>query len=275
MIVLKKVSKVFGRTKVLEDISFQIDPKEFICITGPSGAGKSSLISLLIGAEDVTTGAIEIDGVDLRSIPPPVLQLMRRRIGIVFQDYKLLPDLTVAENIAFPLEVCMAPDKTIRKRVPELLKRMDLVQRAGALPRELSGGEKARTAIARAIVHHPMILLADEPTGNLDPEQSLEILALLKHIHHEGTTVVLATHDAVLVDALQTRVIHLDTGRVMRDAVGGYDHARRGAHNASHHAKHDIFRDAEEFLMAEKHRGRRPPAQKGGHRKIKITAIHT
>ena len=262
MIVLKHVSKTYGKSHVLTDVSFRVEPSEFLCITGPSGAGKSTLVSLIIGAEKPTAGAIEVDGVDLAIVPPPVMQLFRRRIGIVFQDYKLLPNRTVAENIAFPLEVCGVRDSVIKKRVHELLKQMDIESRAKAFPRELSGGEKTRTAIARAIAHNPMIIIADEPTGNLDPEQSLGILKLFRGIHEAGATVVLATHDAVLVDKLQTRVLRLENGKVLRDSFGGYEHEKRAQPRELPHTKHKIFKDAEI-----------PEQTAAAGKKIKITSI--
>jgi cell division transport system ATP-binding protein len=230
MITLKSVSKSFSGRKVLSDISLQINPGEFVCIIGRSGAGKSTLVHLIAGAEEVSSGTIEVDGVKLHAIPPMAMRLLRRRVGIVFQDGKLLSHLTVRENIAFPLEVCCASDQEIRKRTSELMRNMDLVNQAEALPYSLSGGEKARTAIARAIVHRPMVILLDEPTGNLDPEQSKQILALLQRINKDGTTVILATHDASLVDSLQTRVISLENGRITRDSAGGYRTARPQSH---------------------------------------------
>ncbi|MFA7682362.1 MAG: ATP-binding cassette domain-containing protein [Candidatus Peribacteraceae bacterium] len=230
MIVLKNVSKAFGSKKVLTQVSFQVNPKEFVCITGPSGAGKSTLIHLLAGAEQASSGSIEVDGVDLRAIPPMALRLFRRRVGIVFQDYKLLPHFTVRENVAFPLEVCGEADAAIARRVDELLKEMHLKKIANALPEEISGGEQARTAIARAIVHKPMVLLADEPTGNLDPDQSEQVLKIFRSIHRAGTTVVLATHDTALVDILHTRVIRLEDGKITRDSAGGYHTPKSAAH---------------------------------------------
>lgn len=222
MIELKGASKTYGKIKVLSDISFRIDPGEFVCITGPSGAGKSTLLHLLTGAENITKGKIEVDGVDLRLIPPMALQMFRRKLGIVFQDYKLLNNRTVAENIAFPLEVCGAPDDYIEKRVRKVLELVDLTKHAHTLPNALSGGEKARTAIGRAIVHDPMIILADEPTGNVDPDQSVKIMKLFKQIHDSGTTIVIATHDSGLVDALKPRVIQLVEGEIVRDSIGKY-----------------------------------------------------
>jgi cell division transport system ATP-binding protein len=277
MIVLKNVTKKFGPVTVLSQVSLQIDPGEFLCVIGPSGAGKSTLIQLLVGAEDCTSGSIEVDGADLRMLPSPAMQMYRRRVGVVFQDYKLLQNRTVEENISFPLEVCGAPDAIIAKRVPELLKRMGLTSKANSLPRELSGGEKARVAIARAIVHTPRIVLADEPTGNLDPEQSRDILKLLQDVNHEGTTVLLATHDASLVDILHTRVVQLEAGKITRDNVGGYAGARRTsrvhaapAARPSHHVVSDSAPTREEVPIAKK-KGK----SGGGRRKVHITSIHT
>lgn len=222
MIVLDKVTKRYGDLEVLKGISFAIEPNEFVCITGASGAGKSTLIHLLIGAEGVSSGQVNVDGVELKKVPKRALQLYRRRIGIVFQDYKLLWSRTVEENIAFPLEICGASDAVIKARVDELVEMMELKKQRKTLAHALSGGEKARTAIARSIVHKPMIVFADEPTGNLDPHESVKIMKLFKTIHAQGATVILATHDTFLVDALKTRVIRLDNGQVVRDSVGTY-----------------------------------------------------
>ncbi|MDP6575498.1 MAG: ATP-binding cassette domain-containing protein [Candidatus Peribacteraceae bacterium] len=218
MITLKNVSKVFKKQAVLEDISLKIKPGEFVCIVGPSGAGKSTLIHILAGAEKITTGTIEFDGVNLRIVPPLALRFFKRRIGVVFQNYRLLSKRTVAENIAYPLEVCGAPENLIKARVEGLLEKMHMKRRANALPRELSGGELARTAIARAIAHGPIVLLVDEPTGNLDPDQSLKVLKLLKQINKDGTTVVLATHDLELVKQVKGRIILIEDGKITKDA---------------------------------------------------------
>ncbi|MFA5273588.1 MAG: ATP-binding cassette domain-containing protein [Candidatus Peribacter sp.] len=262
MIVLKEVTKTFGKKTVLDHVSLTINPGEFVCIVGPSGAGKTTLLKLLIGAERVTGGGIEVDGVDLRAIPPPVLQLFRRRVGFVFQDYRLIPHRTVAENCAFPLEAGVWSDAAIRERVTDVLQILGLSALAAALPPDLSGGEQARVAIARAVIHEPMILLADEPTGNLDPQQSMEILRLFQQIHQAGTTVLLATHDSGLVSALQTRVVQLNNGTIVQDAKGGYP----SPGSPPQSAKHDI-------LATEKAQrsGEEPPEK----RKIKITAIHS
>jgi len=229
MIELKNVSKRYGKIKVLSGISFRIDPGEFVCITGPSGAGKSTLLHLLTGAEDMTKGKIEVDGVDLRLIPPVALQMFRRKLGIVFQDYKLLRNRTVAENIVFPLEVCGVPNAQIEKRVQQVLAMVDLTKHAQTLPDALSGGEKARTAIGRAIVHDPIIILADEPTGNIDPNQSVNIMNLFKKIHDSGTTIVIATHDSGLVDAIKPRVIQLEEGEITRDSIGTYARSQKAS----------------------------------------------
>jgi len=260
MIELKNVSKVFKKKQVLSDVSFQINPNELVCIVGGSGVGKSTLIHLLAGAEQATSGSIEIDGVNLRAVPPIALRIFRQRVGVVFQDYKLLPYLTVAENIAFPLQVSGISDMLISQRVAMLIKQMKLSRVIKSLPRELSGGEKARTAIARAIVHKPMILLADEPTGNLDPNQSLQILKLFKAIHKEGTTVIIATHDVGLVDRIKARVLTLEDGRIVRDSAGGY-------------FKPKVKKADEQVALSKVAVTTNKPADK--KRKVRITAIRS
>lgn len=227
MISFSGVSKEYDGREVLSDVSFQINPGEFVCITGPSGAGKSTIIHLLIRAEVPSKGTIDIDGANLATLPPSILQLYRRRTGVVFQDYKLLPDRTVEENIGFALEVCGEPDDVVDERTAEMMEKLTIADRAHAFPSELSGGEKTRTALARALIHKPSILIADEPTGNIDPDQSIHILNILRQINAEGTTVILATHDKTIVDALGVRVLRIENGKIVRDSVGGYATAQR------------------------------------------------
>ena len=218
VITLQNVSKAYGDTDVLRDITLQINPGELVCVTGKSGAGKSTLLHLLTGAETVTRGSITVDGVDLRNVPPAALQIYRRRLGMVFQDYKLIPYRTVAENIAFPLEVCGVADGAIDARVNDILHDLDIVHLHRSLPQHLSGGEKARTAIGRAIAHKPLILLADEPTGNLDAEAAAQVLRIFESIHRSGTTVIIATHDERIVDSVHARRVHIESGSVTADA---------------------------------------------------------
>ena len=258
MIVLTGVTKSFGRRTVLKDVALTIEPGELICLIGKSGAGKSTLLHLLLGAETPTSGKIEVDGVDLRNVPPMALQLYRRRVGMVFQDYKLLGNRTVAENITFPLEVCGVEDAVIVKRVQELLRDLDLTQLADAMPRELSGGEQARAAIGRAIAHKPMILLADEPTGNLDADQSAQILQVFRDIHAAGTSVILATHDMPLVEGLKARVLRLENGVLLEQKHHRTPHAVHAVHRTTHRAK-------------EKETGE--TAEQKPRRKVKITSI--
>lgn len=243
MIAFSEVSKSFDGRTILDKVSFAIDPGEFVCITGPSGAGKSTIVQMLIRGCVPSSGTVQVDGIDVSKLPPGVLQLYRRRTGVMFQDYRLLQHLTVEENVAFAMEVCGDPDDLIDARVPEVLTALGLDDCATSFPRELSGGEQARTALARAIVHQPMVLIADEPTGNIDPEQSLQLLELLKAIHQEGVTVVLATHDQAIVDALQTRVIRLEGGKIVRDAVGGYSTPVKQA-LPEHGKKHLILQES-------------------------------
>ncbi len=241
MIVLSSVTKRFGSRLVLDHVSLRIEPGEFVCVTGPSGAGKSTFIHMLIRAEVPTEGVVEVDGVDLAAVPPSILQMYRRRTGVVFQDTKLLSDRTVYENVAFAMEVCGDDDAVIAERVPILLRQVGLLDRASAFPRELSGGEKARAALARALVHSPMIVIADEPTGNVDPRQSLMIVDLLKAANAAGATVILASHDRQIVDALHVRVIRLEDGKVIRDSIGGYDAGTPSKTPVIDPRKHQIF----------------------------------
>ncbi|MBU1122970.1 ATP-binding cassette domain-containing protein [Patescibacteria group bacterium] len=263
MITLSSVSKQFKNRVVLDCISLSIKPGEFVTITGPSGAGKSTLIHLIAGMERATSGKVEFDGINLGIVPPIALRLFRQRIGIVFQDYKLLSGRTVAENIAFPLEVCGASKQSIYSNVKGAIHKMKLQKVANALPRELSGGEMARTAIARAMVHGPMILFCDEPTGNLDAVQSIEILRFLQKIHKEGTTVVLATHDPALMEIIKGRIIQLQDGMVLSDT------------NAREVKEETIDKNEKSEIKTVSAKKPTSANSNSGKRKVKITAIHT
>jgi cell division transport system ATP-binding protein len=217
MIVFTHVTKHYDGVVVLDDVSFEIQPAEFVCITGPSGAGKSTIVNLLIRAEVPTKGTIEVDGADIARLPISILQLYRQNTGVVFQDYKLLPDRTVAENVAYALEATGESNDVISERVFEVLTRLGIGDRADAFPHELSGGEEARAALARALIRNPSILIADEPTGNVDSVQAKAILDLLKAANADGATVILATHDTGIVASVGARLIHLEHGKIMRD----------------------------------------------------------
>jgi cell division transport system ATP-binding protein len=222
MIVLEHVSKTYHPDSVgLDDVSLHIKAGEFVSIVGQSGAGKTTLAKLLMAEEVPTDGRIEIGGWDITNIKPREIPELRRQIGVIFQDYKLLPKKTVAENVAFALEVSGAPTAHIRDVVPQVLKIVGLEDRGHRFPRQLSGGEQQRVVIARALVHRPKVLLADEPTGNLDTINTQDIMDLLVKINAFGTTVVLVTHNREVVNALRRRVITLKDGRVASDHMHG------------------------------------------------------
>jgi len=224
MIVFENVSKQYGTRKILDEISLSIKPMEFVSIVGPSGAGKSTLIYTLIGAEKINNGSILVDDYKVHIMSENALQLYRRKIGIVFQDYKLLPRKNVYENVSFALETTGTPQYLINKKVDEVLETVGLMDIKNHFPHQLSGGEQQRTAIARALVHDPKLVVADEPTGNLDPKATDDILELLLKINNNGSTVLLATHDKQIVDALQRRVVRLEDGKIKSDiATGSYD----------------------------------------------------
>ena len=216
MIELFGVSKAYaGQAPALADVSLSVRKGEFVFLTGPSGAGKTTLLRLLFAAERPTSGQILVNGRNLTRLPAREIPYLRREIGVVFQDFKLLPTRTVFDNVALPLEVAGAPVKEIRRKVALVLRAVSLSHRMFARPPALSGGEQQRVAIARAIVNDPVVLLADEPTGNLDPDLSLEIMGLLFDIHARGTTVIVATHDRTLINRFHHRVITLDHGRLV------------------------------------------------------------
>lgn len=217
MIAVENVTKTYGKKTVLDGVSFQIQGGEFVSIVGASGAGKTTLIHTMIGSEPIDKGSIKIDQYEVPKLRSSKVQEYRRQIGIVFQDYKLLPQKTVFENVAFALEVAGYPDDFISKRTTEVLKLVGLESQRNSFPRQLSGGEKQRTAIARALVHAPELLIADEPTGNLDPENSTALAKLFLKINKYGTTIVLASHNKEIVDSIKKRVITLDRGKVISD----------------------------------------------------------
>jgi len=222
MIKLDNVSKAYKNEHVaLRDIDVDIAKGEFVFLVGPSGSGKSTFIRLLNRQERPTTGDIWVAGKNLGEIPSWKVPYLRRNIGYVFQDFKLLPNKTVAENVAFGLEAIGRPRTMIREQVPKILELVGLAAKADNRPDELSGGEQQRVSIARAFVNRPLIMLADEPTGNLDPATSVGIMKLLDRINRIGTTVVMATHDRGIVDTMRRRVIELDRGRVVRDQARG------------------------------------------------------
>ena len=225
VLVLHDVTKVYPNGKVaLEDVDLVIPEGDFVFLVGPSGAGKSTLIKLLIRDEVASHGSVVLDGQDLARLPRRHVARVRRKIGIVFQDFKLLPTKSVWENVAFALEVTGVPRKRIRPAVDRVLALVGLTAQRGQLPSQLSGGEQQRTAIARALVHDPRLIIADEPTGNLDPLISWEIIQLLLRINDLGVTVLMATHNADVVTALRKRVVALEEGRIIRDEVGGIYH---------------------------------------------------
>ena len=217
------VTKTYPNGKdALIDVDLVIPEGDFIFLVGPSGAGKSTLIKLLVRDEKATAGGVLVVGHDLGKMSKKEVPLLRRKIGIVFQDFRLLPRKTAYENVAFALEVTGTPKSLVDPAVERALALVGLTEQAAQRPDQLSGGEMQRTAIARAMVHDPRLIIADEPTGNLDPLISWEIIQLLLRINEMGTTVMMATHDAEVVTALRRRVVALEDGRVVRDEVGGY-----------------------------------------------------
>ena len=217
MIVLNKITKSYRNRKVLDQVSLTIEGGEFVSIVGSSGAGKTTLLHSMIAATKPTSGSITVDGIEITKMSGDEIQSYRRSIGIVFQDYKLLPNKTVYENVAFALEVAGYDRPFIRERTVDALKLAGMEGHRNHFPHQLSGGEQQRTAIARALVHAPELLFADEPTGNLDPENTMALAKLFKKINDSGTTVVLSTHDKEVVNYLKKRVITLDNGRVVSD----------------------------------------------------------
>jgi cell division transport system ATP-binding protein len=222
MIKTVNVAKRYkGGIRALEGISLDIEKGEFVFIVGPSGSGKSTFMKLLTKEEEPSEGDIYVAGKNLASLPRWRVPYLRRNVGCVFQDFKLLPNKTVFENVAFALEVIGRPRGLIGRQVPQILELVGLGEKLDRFPDELSGGEQQRVSIARAFVNRPLILIADEPTGNLDPATSVGIMRLLDRINRTGTTVVMATHDHAIVDSMRRRVVELDVGQVVRDQSRG------------------------------------------------------
>jgi cell division transport system ATP-binding protein len=222
MIRFENVRKTYkGEVHALRDVSLDIAKGEFVFLVGPSGSGKSTFLKLLLRDEVATEGKVLVAGRDIGRLGPWKVPALRRNIGCVFQDYKLLTNKTVRENVAFALEVIGRPKHIIRTQVPQILDLVGLTKKSENFPTELSGGEQQRVSIARAFVNRPLILLADEPTGNLDPATTVGIMRLLDRINRTGTTVVMATHDQRIVDAMRRRVMELDHGSLVRDQVRG------------------------------------------------------
>lgn len=225
MIEFKNVSKIYdNNVKALSDVNVKIEAGEFVFLVGPSGAGKSTLIKMLLKEVEPTTGQIEVAEKDLAKITRKQTPYYRRKIGMVFQDFRLIPTLNVYENVAFAMKVVEASPKEIRRRVPMVLSLVGLSHKYKMFPSELSGGEQQRVSLARAIVNNPSVLICDEPTGNLDPETSNEIMDLLDDINKAGTTVLMATHAKEIVDDMKKRVIAIEKGEIARDVKrGGYE----------------------------------------------------
>ncbi|GAA3390457.1 cell division ATP-binding protein FtsE [Cryptosporangium minutisporangium] len=223
VITLDRVTKTYPKSRrpALDDVNVNVEKGEFVFFIGPSGSGKSTFIRLLLKEETPTSGKVLVAGRDVATIRPWKVPQLRRSVGCVFQDFRLLPNKTAAENVAFALEVIGKTRSVIRRVVPEVLSLVGLEGKENRYPHELSGGEQQRVAVARAFVNRPLVLLADEPTGNLDPDTSIEIMRLLDRINRTGTTVVMATHDSNIVNQMRRRVVELDRGRVIRDQARG------------------------------------------------------
>ncbi len=222
MIQMEGVSKRYANGMVaVSNINLHVKRGDFVFLVGPSGAGKSTIIKMLLKEETCTKGKIFVDDVNITNLHRRRVPMLRRKVGVVFQDYRLLEKKTVFENVAFAMEIMGAKGRDIRKNVPMILSVVGLADKQKCYPNQLSGGEQQRVSIARAMINNPPILVADEPTGNLDPETSWDIMMILKQINRRGTTIVMATHDKEIVDIMQQRVIAMENGRVIRDERGG------------------------------------------------------
>jgi cell division transport system ATP-binding protein len=222
MIEFISVNKVYNNNiNALSDINLKIERGEFVFLVGPSGAGKSTIIKMMLKEIEPSSGKIIVAGQDITTLKHKQIPYYRRKLGVVFQDYRLIPTLNVYENVAFAMRVIEAPHREIRKKVPVVLSLVGLSNKFKAFPHELSGGEQQRVSLARAIVNNPSILIADEPTGNLDPETAMEIMGTLNDINHAGTTILMATHAKEIVDVMRKRVIAIEKGMIVRDEKKG------------------------------------------------------
>jgi cell division transport system ATP-binding protein len=221
VIEFRGVSKLYAGDVGLDQATFSIDPGEFVFLVGSTGSGKSTVMRLLIKELEPTSGVIRVAGHDLEQIARKRVPFFRRNVGVVFQDFKLLPNRTVYDNVAYALQVTGGSRKEIRAKVPDILRLTGLSTKLHNFPHQLSGGEQQRVSVARAFVNHPPLLLADEPTGNLDPDTSIDIMRLLYRINRTGTTVLVATHDQAMVDKMRRRVLELSRGRIVRDEAAG------------------------------------------------------
>lgn len=221
MIFFDNVSKIYNHHAALKNVTLKIEPREFVSLVGASGAGKTTLLKLLIREEDPTSGRIFLDGMEVTAVRRPELHKVRRRIGVVFQDFKLLNTKTAYENVAFAMEASLRPDKEIHEDVPQSLELVGLADKMHNFPHELSGGEKQRVAIARALINRPDVILADEPTGDLDPVNALEIVRLLQKINELGTTIIVASHNKDVVNMIGRRVVVIDKGVITSDQEKG------------------------------------------------------
>ena len=223
MIRLTNVHKQFENgTKALKGVSMQIDDGEFVFLVGPSGSGKSTIIRLITGEIEVTSGRLMVNGYNLSDISVQQIPLMRRTLGVVFQDFRLIDKKTVSENLEVAMRAAGATGREIERRIPYILGLVGLMGKENMLPTQLSGGEQQRVAIARALANNPSVIIADEPTGNLDPDRSLEIMSLLEKINDMGTTILVVTHERELVNRFGKRVVAIESGRIISDAAGGY-----------------------------------------------------
>ena len=266
MIALKNVSKSYGQHLILDKVSLTIQPDEFISIHGESGSGKTTLLRLLLRIEDPTAGSIEVDGANILSLPQPILQLYRSRMGVMFQDPPLLSHLTVAENIALPLELLNAPSPLIRRNTADLIKRLGLMQVADTLPAFLSKSERSLAGIARALITAPVILLADEPLEHLDDAQQETVKDILTTMHKQGTTVILFTRSSELARVMPGRHAELKDGKIVARAAQGKA-ASKDSHRILEEEQAPKKEEAEEVPVTEE----KPP--KSGGKKIRITSI--